>query len=180
MKTPEWGSEAWCWWVTGLADGESYFRIVRSNNGASWSFWWGIKMRADDRPMLEEVHAWFGGRFYEVARPPEATLRKDNRVGTKPAVSLNVFRTDEVVGVQKHFQTYPLQSKKRRDFELWSEGFDLYSQAPKGEGVGDTINTQGNKRGTHNRRSPEILARVGELYLAIKQVRRYRELEEGT
>jgi hypothetical protein len=102
------------WWVTGLIDGEGTFTFSRHNNSVSLYF--GLKLTAADSEIVHRVAEFFGvGRIYEVkARAP-----KGNGGATKTATYYRVQRHDELPIVTNHFDTYPLQSKKREAYKIW-------------------------------------------------------------
>jgi hypothetical protein len=88
--------------VTGFVDAAGSFTYSRSSKQLALYF--ALKVSAPDRPLLEEVQAFFGGigRIYA-----EAYFR--------------VTRRNELMTVVEHFDRYPLQSSKREVYELWRE-----------------------------------------------------------
>lgn len=89
-------------YVTGFVDAAGSFTYSRSSKQLALYF--ALKVPAADRPLLEEVQAFFGGigRIYA-----EAYFR--------------VTRREELMAVVEHFDAYPLQSSKRAIFDLWRE-----------------------------------------------------------
>lgn len=171
-------SDAFRWWVTGLADGESYFRMYRHPTNKSWTFMWGVKMRADDRPMLERVQLYFGGKLYGVKVPSLERRIANNRIGTKPAVALQVFRSADLLGVREHFTNYPLQSKKVRDFEVWKKAFTEWTDAPNQcDDREGRMNPLRNRRGMQRGKSELVFASMAVYHQQLKNVRQY--VEEG-
>jgi hypothetical protein len=158
------------WWLTGLADGESYFRFNAQNKGSSWAFYWGIKLRADDSKVLLRAQRILGGvgRMYEVNSPSLRMRRAWGRQNAKPAVSLQVYRREDVMRVIEHFDRYPLQSKKAGDFVIWREAVLLWFDATYATG-GYRIGRQGRERV----RPKWVFDCVADLALAIKEQRGY-------
>lgn len=89
-------------YVTGFVDASGSFTYSRSSKQLALYF--AVKLSAADRPLLEELQAFFGGigRIY-----PEAYFR--------------VTRREELMTVVEHFDRYPLHSSKSRVYELWRE-----------------------------------------------------------
>lgn len=102
-------------WVTGFSDGEASFTYSRS--GYQIGLYYAVKLTAAERPLLEELQGFFGGvgRIYDVAaRAP------GNRSGaTKSAAYFRVTHRGELSRVLEHFDQYPLQSSKRKVYEIW-------------------------------------------------------------
>ena len=102
------------WWVTGFCDGEASFTFSRS--GSQIALYFAIKLIASDRPVLEQLAAYFGaGKLYAVA--PVSPRR--NSGFTKSAVLYRVTRHDELPRVTDHFDRYPLQSQKLAAYKIW-------------------------------------------------------------
>lgn len=89
-------------YVTGFVDAAGSFTYSRSSKQLALYF--AVKLSPVDRPLLEELQAFFGGigRIYS-----EAYFR--------------VTRRDELMAVVEHFDRHPLQSSKREVYELWRE-----------------------------------------------------------
>lgn len=102
------------WWLAGFVDGEGCFFIARSG---ACSF--HIKLRADDRELLERIRATIGhGRVVEkprtsATRHPQLHYVVSNKAGCLAIVDL--------------FADFPLRSKKRRDFATWSAAVELWN-----------------------------------------------------
>jgi hypothetical protein len=89
-------------YVTGFVDAAGSFTYSRSSKQLALYF--ALKVPAADRPLLEEVQAFFGGigRIYA-----EAYFR--------------VTRREELMAVVEHFDAYPLRSTKGAIYDLWRE-----------------------------------------------------------
>jgi hypothetical protein len=109
------------WFVTGFVDGEGSFTFSRS--GKQIALYFAIKLAATERAFLEAIQAFFGGvgRIYDVA------------ARTKAVVMFRVTRIDDLVQVVTHFDSYPLQSEKRRVYEVWRRMVDLKREFRKAD-----------------------------------------------
>lgn len=104
------------WYVTGFTDGEGSFTFSRSSKQIALYF--SIKLSATDRAILEAIQSFFGGigRIYNIG---------SSSVTTKKAAFLRVTRIAELAHVVSHFDTYPLQTEKKRVFEVWRNMYEL-------------------------------------------------------
>lgn len=94
------------WFVTGLVEGTGSFTFSRSGSGLVVSF--GIKRPARDRPLLDEVQAFFGvGTIYTVGGGRAAFYRVTHR--------------NDLSAVVGHFDQHPLRGSKRAAFDVWRE-----------------------------------------------------------
>jgi len=116
------------WWVTGLVDGEGCFQAyvtLRSRTGLDGRPYTKcealtkltVGLRADGTDVLYGIKDFFGcGSVYD-KRPSAVQVLRGH---TNPMSVFMVYSlTDLIKRVVPHFNIYPLQSKKRRDFELW-------------------------------------------------------------
>ena len=104
MNDPRWLS-----WFSGLVDGEGCFLIGRVQV-PYYEVKFVINMRADDRPMLEEIKNTLGfGRL---------AYRQRGKIG-HPTVAFEVSKATDLLKLVRLFDEYPLRSRKRRDYEVW-------------------------------------------------------------
>ena len=105
------------WFVTGFAEGEAAFTYSRS--GRQMALYFAIKLTNGERPLLEEIQAFFGGigKIYSAkARPPTP------RSGfTKSAAYFRVCRREELRIVLSHFDQYPLRGSKAGSYAIWRQ-----------------------------------------------------------
>lgn len=96
-------------WLAGFMDGEGCFYLTKSTTG-SHRCQVRIKLRADDRPILDECVRRTGCGYV---------------VGVKskygPQVEWMVVRKADTARMVDIFRAFVLRAKKRRDFEIWSE-----------------------------------------------------------
>jgi hypothetical protein len=112
-------------WLAGFSDGEGSFVLARAANSGPMGcqFWarYSIRLRADDRPTLELIRSFWGCGF--IVRWAQTKKRP---VSSNPAVTYSITRVADLFRVVvPHFQQFPLQAKKQRDFVIWEKGVSL-------------------------------------------------------
>lgn len=139
------------WWVTGLVDGEGcFYSSLRFRSGSqafkgrggrrypSMEFQarFEILMRADDAGTLKKVETFFGvGSVSKFKRD----LKRSGKSGSNPNPSVE-YRCGSLGDLRSvivpHFERFPLQSKKRVDFEIWKQTLEFYAEidAPANHG----------------------------------------------
>lgn len=106
------------WYVTGFCDGEAAFTYSRA--GGTIAMYFGIKQRADNRQVVEEIRNFFGnaGYIYQQKKNLSAT----NISQTKPSAYFRVTKINELSAIIDHFDKYTLQSKKKQmAYKIWRE-----------------------------------------------------------
>jgi hypothetical protein len=116
------------WWVTGIVDGEGCFRAYprkylttggNSSRGVNLCF--SVTLRADDLPTLLKLRDYFGcGKIY--------SHHGSNAYARAFRLEMNTRKCWE--RLIEHFEQYPLQSKKMRDYLIWK---DIVSIAVKSQ-----------------------------------------------
>ena len=81
--------------------------------------YFGVKLTARDRPLLEALQSFFGGIGNIYAVKPRAPTA--NGGYTKAASYYRVSRPDQLRRIIDHFDAYPLQSAKRESYVIWRE-----------------------------------------------------------
>lgn len=118
---------AFAYYLAGLTDGEGCFRIHKQKAGAYYACHFQIKLRADDRPILEHVQLFLGlGRIVEIAATDAGGRH------AKPAIMFIVDTREGCIRVRDVFRKYPLRAKKRLDFAIWSEALEGWIQQERG------------------------------------------------
>lgn len=95
-------------YIAGFTDGEGCFFIGTS--GCQFI----IKLRADDRALLELIQKAFGG----IGTIRDATTTQGNR---QAQIAFIVARHKELVWLTEFFDTFRLLGKKRHDYAIWRE-----------------------------------------------------------
>jgi len=112
--------EAFGWYFTGLADGEGSFFFREQPPRYSTSRFhpfvasFRISMRADEADHLIALARRVKcGNIYRFNN-------KRSKTKANPVISWYVSKTSDLVNiVVSHFERFPLQFKKSRDFEIW-------------------------------------------------------------
>ena len=100
------------WFLTGFIDGEGCFWVSLSKDntrktGLRVKLYFEIHLHKRDIALLEQIKKFFGaGNIY---------TKKDN------SITYLVTSVKELQEIRKHFEKYPLLTKKRADFELWAQ-----------------------------------------------------------
>ncbi len=110
-------------YLVGLVDGEGCFCVSISRHKTNKTGFevrpmFEIEMVIEDKPLLEEVQKTFGcGAIYE--------LRYD-RYGWRPHVKFAVKRQSDIKDkIIPFFKSFPLKSKKKKDFDYFCKAFKL-------------------------------------------------------
>jgi hypothetical protein len=103
--------------LASLTDGEGCFYISAPRSKGNYYCAFIIRLRADDRPMLERFQAACGG-IGTIQHQPR-------RNGWAPTVSWEIRKKAEVGVIRDLFEIYPLWSKKAGDFEIWKQAVDF-------------------------------------------------------
>lgn len=120
------GEDAIRWWLTGLVDGEGCFfanlggRRDRPYDNLVVSFFIGL--RADDAATVERARALI----------PVGRIQRRTHTISKPTVVWTVSDAPGLLEIVRHFDAYPLQSKKARDYAAWRELVMLKQEHPPG------------------------------------------------
>ncbi len=122
---------AFGYWLSGFVDGEGCFRIHTEKNGTYFACHFSIKLRRDDKKILETIRS-----YLEVGRVQDVKAS-----GTSKPASLFVVNTrDGCVRVRDVFRKYGLRAKKNIEFDLWSEALTAWIERKPGNrwsGPGD-------------------------------------------
>ena len=129
------------WWVTGLVDGEGCFyaglnyRTKRTTSGrlvecVELQAEMAVCLRADDLGALEKLERWFGcGKINKKTTSAQAPSVIKQGIRPNPMRRFVVRAPEDLVSaVIPHFESYPLQSKKANDFEVWRSVVEFASE----------------------------------------------------
>jgi hypothetical protein len=115
------------YYLAGLIDGEGSFIIHASATGFGCTF--VMRLRADDRPILESLRAVLG--------EPGAIRNTVGRAGNQaPCVDWKIAKKRELLWLTELLDVYQLRAKKRHDYAVWREAVIAWnSGAPRDEMV---------------------------------------------
>ena len=102
-------------WPAGFLDGEASFLVRRDTNTGRLYPGLNVGLRADDGPLLRRIMERTG--IGTIQGPWETKLGK-------PVLRWSVQARGDCLVLRDLLQRYPLRSKKRRDFEVWSRAVD--------------------------------------------------------
>jgi len=114
-------------WFAGFVDGEGCFRIHREKSGAYYACHFSIKLRRDDRPILERI-----ARLTGVGRVFDEDHHSPDRPGAHPQAVYLVQDRDGCIVIRDFFQRFPLRAKKLREFREWSDALDDWIRQERG------------------------------------------------
>ena len=121
------------WWITGITDGEGYFTAGTfednryGNKRRQIHMAFGLSLRADDAEAIKKIIDYFG----------TGTVQIDRARNWCPMARFKIYNKPGLARVIEHFDKFPLQSKKLRDYNLWRKAFKMYALRRKGDGVVD-------------------------------------------
>ena len=116
-------NDAFGHWLAGFIDGEGCFVIAKREDpkyGARYQCRFSVNMRADERPMLEEIVA-----RTHIGRIEAKKADRKSRRGNPQAVWM-VTSQRECLMLVELLDRYPLRAKKRRDYTIWREAVILW------------------------------------------------------
>lgn len=113
-------------WFAGFFDGEGSLGIYPGyGERTGFRCTAKISLRADDRPILEEIAATLGiGRVYDD--------KKGRRNGSNPCSAWIVEGREACAVLVAVLERYPLRAKKQRDFAIWADAVRAWCSSPAG------------------------------------------------
>lgn len=113
------------WYVTGLVDGEGCFCITLAKHKTTKTrldprLLFEMEMIIDDLPLLEELREFFDcGNVY---------ILNYERYGWRPHAKFAVKSLKDIQGkIIPFFRKYPLQGKKRKDFDYFCTASQMFT-----------------------------------------------------
>ena len=142
-------------WLAGFIDGEGSFSIAPDRRDDSFRCSFKLKLRADDRAVLEQVQSRLriGSVSREKRRPP-----------SRPCYAWRVSSQADCQALIALLDAAPLQSKKRRDYEIWREAVALWVSRERRRGSRAGPATSG-----------DDWSGMARLYVRLREVRAYVE-----
>lgn len=124
------------WFVTGFTDGEGCFSLYvradkqkRKNTIATYYRWqvdFAFTLRGDDIKVLESIKDYFGCGTVSLSKTNNAI----NKIHSYGLCGYHVVVPNDLIEkVFPHFEKYPLESKKQKDFELWKQAVVIIKNA---------------------------------------------------
>lgn len=111
------------WWLTGITDGEGCFCALVDKRYRSIRAEFQINLVSSDAEVLFHIQKFLGvGKIY---------FWKDKRPNAQDRVGYRVQSYKEFNRVFRHFEEYPLQTKKAYDFACWKELINAYRSGDK-------------------------------------------------
>lgn len=105
-------------WFAGFVDGEGHFALAPVGTGFQPRL--EISLRDDDRPILEEVQAAFGGGI---------RVKPGRRPGQHDQVKYAAGSRESLWTLVAYFDRFPLRAKKAKDYEVWREAVLHYHES---------------------------------------------------
>lgn len=137
------------YWLSGMTDGEGSFHYYRAQDGQP-HIRFRIRLREDDLPILKAIQKYWGGighTYWDKERDQGTHI-------SNPTEGFEVYNTQkkrELLVVVKHFEEFPLLSKKAMSFEVWKQMVYVFHekgpQAEELDALGDQLSSiQGSQK----------------------------------
>lgn len=103
-------------WLAGFIDGEGHFNIGRQKRNGYYGYQlqFQMKVRLDDREVIEEIHRRTGIGWLCFPKRREAG-------NTRPQVGWGVSSLTDCLALVALIDRFPLRAKKQRDYTIWRE-----------------------------------------------------------
>ena len=111
-------------WLAGFIAGEGCFRIHKSKGGIYYACHFALKLRDDERPILEQI----------VRRTGIGYLRPDiKRNGrSNPALVWTVHSQEDSLRLLRLMDRYPLRARKQKEHALWRRAVPHWTTMRRG------------------------------------------------
>lgn len=171
------------WWITGLTDGEGcFYTSLRSRSGTQaflgktgtryegfeFSPRFSIRLRADDAATLDRIYRFFGVGHVVFNKALGVSRRGQSGSSPNPTLEYRCSVLDDLLDViVPHFERFPLQSKKHKDFVIWRKTLSLYREI-------DAAHNRG-----WWRKRPEQFGALAGYVVALREVREFNHAMAG-
>ena len=108
------------YWITGFIDGEGCFQAFYNwNNHLHVSF--KVNQRDDDKQVVLQLKKYFKvGNCYHINN--DGRRKFGDKANVKDVMRYQVVSIKDLIKVIiPHFDKYPLQSKKQKDYKIWRQ-----------------------------------------------------------
>lgn len=110
-------------WLAGFIAGEGCFRVHKEKGGGYYACHFTLKLRDDERPILEEI----------VARTGIGHLKPDLvRGNSNPCLVWVVQSKAECVKLVALLDQFPIRARKAKDYAIWREAVAHWITSRKG------------------------------------------------
>ena len=109
-------------WLAGFIAGEGCFRIHCQKRGDWYAPSFHLKLRDDDRAILDECAIRVGGKVY--ATPAWRTSR--------PGAVWRIQSKADCFCLASVLDIYPLRNRKAEEYKVWREALNIYETMPRG------------------------------------------------
>lgn len=111
-------------WLAGLIAGEGCFRVHKEKGGGYYACHFTLKLRDDDRAILEEIVATTG-----IGHLKADLCRNGN---SKPCLVWTVHSKATCLQLVALLDQFPLRAKKAREYAIWREAVRFWVSQKKG------------------------------------------------
>jgi hypothetical protein len=165
-------------WISGFVDGEGCFylayRDTKKGNHPACEASFHLSLRDDDSDILHRINSYF---LCGTVRPH---VRRERAGNGKPCIGYAVHTIRDLANtIVPHFEKFPLQSKKQRDFAIWKRAVNLSWHVSNGLRFNDKpiYRSRGRrsrgKIGNHAVRTSDQLNEFEKLVIELRLVREY-------
>lgn len=111
-------------WLAGFVDGEGCFVIKRETDLIRYQCSFKLAVRLDDAAVVREICRRTGLGHVYIAKA---------RARTQPSIRWQITNKADCLRLIAVFRTFPLRSKKQRDFELWAQAVEVWVSHKQGD-----------------------------------------------
>jgi hypothetical protein len=113
-------------WFSGFIDGEGNFSI-QSHKRGDYCPRFRIALRIDDEKTLLELCNFYGGYLGKSPSRDMYSSTTGKKYACKPQITWEVSKKSDLEKLVKYLDTFPLRTKKARDYAIWREAVLIYT-----------------------------------------------------